>query len=90
MTFGKGTQLVPDRKRAAPTKAIGGRRTSKESRKQARKPMQAYAQVQQATDDNKSEPRDENDEDDEDDEDDDDDDSSACIPSHYEQFTGGV
>ena len=86
MTFGKGTHLVL-RKRAAPVKAIGGRRTSKESRKQARKPMQAYAQVQQATEDNKSEPRDE---DDEDDEDDDEDDSSACIPSHYEQFTGGV
>ena len=61
------------RKRAAPVKAIGGRWTSKESRKHARKPKQSYAQVQQATE-----------------EDDDEDDSSACIPSHYEQFTGGV
>ena len=34
MTFGKGTQLVPHGKRAAPAQAIGGRRT-KELRKQA-------------------------------------------------------
>jgi hypothetical protein len=40
MTFGKGDHL-PHRKQAAPPKAIRGRRTNKESRKQARKPKQA-------------------------------------------------